>query len=81
MTETAITVTSVTAAEFSKDIDHYIDEANSEHRVFEISGQREQFAILLSRQDFEGWRETTYLLGSRANAQILLEAIAELDAS
>ena len=80
MIDSGITVTSVSSAEFSKDVNHYIDEASSGHRVFEISGPRDQTAILISRQDFEGWQETIYLLSNQANAQSLLEAIAELDA-
>jgi antitoxin YefM len=80
MTVSGITVTSVSSAEFSKDVDHYINEANRAHRVFEVSGPREQSVVVPSRQDFEGWQETIYLLSNQANAQILLEAIAELDA-
>jgi antitoxin YefM len=80
MTDSGLTVTSVSSAEFSKDVDHYINEANKAHRVFEVSGPREQSVVVLSRQDFEGWQETIYLLSSQANAQILLESIAELDA-
>jgi antitoxin YefM len=80
MNNSGITVTSVSSAEFSKDVDHYINEANTGHRVFEISGPRDQSVVLLSRKDFEGWQETIYLLSNQANAQMLLEAIAELDA-
>ena len=72
--------TKVSPDEFSKDLDRYITEANTQHAVFEVSGTDENSIVVLSKQDFEGWQETVHLLSSQANAQVLLESIAELDA-
>ena len=75
-----MTITKVSPDEFSKDVDRYISEANTLHKVFEIPGGDEKSVVVLSKQDFEGWQETIHLLSSQANAQALLESIAELDA-
>ena len=75
-----LTITKVSPDEFSKDVDRYISEANTLHKVFEIPGGDEKSVVVLSKQDFEGWQETIHLLSSQANAQVLLESIAELDA-
>jgi len=75
-----MTITKVSPDEFSKDVDRYISEANTLHKVFEIPGADEKSVVVLSKQDFEGWQETIHLLSSHANAQVLLESIAELDA-
>jgi antitoxin YefM len=75
-----MTITKVSPDEFSKDVDRYIGEANTLHKVFEIPGVDEKSVVVLSKQDFEGWQETIHLLSSQANAQALLESIAELDA-
>jgi antitoxin YefM len=75
-----MTITKVSPDEFSTDVDRYISEANTLHKVFEIPGVDETSVMVLSKQDFEGWQETIHLLSSQANAQALLESIAELDA-
>jgi antitoxin YefM len=75
-----MTITKVSPDEFSKDVDRYISEANTLHKVFEILGVDDKSVVVLSKQDFEGWQETIHLLSSQANAQDLLESIAELDA-
>jgi antitoxin YefM len=36
--------------------------------------------VMVTQSDWEGMAETIHLLGSRANAEALLESIAELDA-
>jgi hypothetical protein len=35
---TMMTITKVSPDEFSKDVDRYISEANTQHKVFEIPG-------------------------------------------
>ena len=75
-----MTITKVSPDEFSKDLDGYHSEANTLRKVFEIPGVDEKSIVVLSKQDFEGWQETIHLLSSQANAQVLLESIAELDA-
>jgi hypothetical protein len=50
-----MTITKVSPDEFSKDVDRYISEANTLHKVFEIPGGDEKSVVVLSKQDFEGW--------------------------
>jgi antitoxin YefM len=42
--------------------------------------RRGENVVMVSQSDWEAMAETLYLLGSRANAEELLESIAELDA-
>ena len=79
MTEPTFSVTSLSSADFSNNVDRYISEVNTAHRVFEIAGPDEQSIMVLSKRDFESWLETIHLLSSQANAQILQESIAELE--
>lgn len=74
-----MTITKVSPDDFSKDVDRYISEANAQHKVFEIAGGDDESVVVLSKQDFEGWQDTIHLLSSQANAQVLLESIAELE--
>jgi antitoxin YefM len=69
----------VSSAEFSKNVDRYIGEANTSHQIFEISRPDEQTVVVLSKRDFDGLQETIHLLSSQANSQVLMSSIAELD--
>jgi antitoxin YefM len=42
--------------------------------------RRGENVVMISQSDWDAMAETLYLLGSRANAEELLESIAELDA-
>lgn len=42
--------------------------------------RRGENVVMISQSDWEAMAETLYLLGSRANAEELLESIAELNA-
>jgi antitoxin YefM len=75
-----MTFTKVLPDEFSKDVGRYISEANTQHTVFEIPGRDDESVVVISKQDFDSWQETIHLLSSQANAHVLLESIAELDA-
>jgi hypothetical protein len=66
-----MTITKVSPDEFSKDVERYISEAITLHKVFEIPGVDETSVMVLSKQDFEGRQETIHLLNSQANAQAL----------
>ena len=76
MTET---LTLVSSAEFSKNLDQYIQTANSSHRAFEVAGPDNLSVVVVSKEDFESWQETIHLL-SAGSADSLLRSIAELDA-
>jgi antitoxin YefM len=76
---TAEPLTRVSSADFSKNVDQYIEKANSTHAAFEVQGPNAS-VVVLSRQDFDGWQETLHLLSSPANARNLKEGIADLEA-
>ena len=67
----------VAYAEFSKNLDKYMDEAGAEPLRVERS---EGSVVVMSEQDFEGWMETVHLLSNPANAKRLLEAIDDANA-
>ena len=74
-------LTRVSSADFSKNVDQYIETANATHAAFEVEGPNALSVVVLSRQDFESWQETLHLLSSPANAQNLKEALADLEGS
>jgi PHD/YefM family antitoxin component YafN of YafNO toxin-antitoxin module len=69
----------VSSAEFSRNVDQYIQAANSNHEAFEVEGPDDLSVVVVSKEDFESWQETIRLL-SAASADSLLKSIAELDA-
>ena len=67
----------VSYAEFSKNLAKYMDEVKGGPlRIEHEAGA----AVLVSEEEFEGWKETIYLLQSAANAKELLEGIRAADA-
>jgi PHD/YefM family antitoxin component YafN of YafNO toxin-antitoxin module len=80
MTNAKMTITALSSAELRQDTDRIIAEANTEHKVFEVSGPNDQSVVVLSKQDFDGWLETLYLASNPANAAFLSASIAEFDA-
>ena len=76
---TTETLTRVSSAEFSRNVDRYIQAANSNHQVFEVEGPGDLSVVVVSKEDFESWQETIHLL-SAGSADSLLKSIAELDA-
>ena len=76
---TTETLTRVSSAEFSRNVDRYIQAANSNHQAFEVEGPGDLSVVVVSKEDFESWQETIHLL-SAGSAGSLLKSIAELDA-
>ena len=70
----------ISSTDFGKDVDRYIEEANTANQIFEVQSQspHAQTVVVLSKQEFEGWRETMHLL-SGGTAESLLRSIAELN--
>ncbi|MEA3465093.1 MAG: type II toxin-antitoxin system prevent-host-death family antitoxin [Thermodesulfobacteriota bacterium] len=52
----------------------------NDHSPIIITRKSESPVVMMSLEDYEAMEETTYLLRSPANARLLLESIAELEA-
>jgi PHD/YefM family antitoxin component YafN of YafNO toxin-antitoxin module len=68
-------VTKVSSADFAKDPQHYLAEVSAGHAV-EITAPREAF-VILSKEDFEGYKATADLLSHPGSAQALAKSPAE----
>ena len=62
----------VSFAAFRENLTKYMDEVNSGPLHIERDAGS---AVLISEDEFEGWKETIYLLQSAANAKELLDGI------
>ncbi len=58
-----------------------IDRVSADQEAVVITRNGEEAAVLLSIEEYRALEETSYLLRSPVNAQRLLEAIAQLEAS
>jgi len=67
----------VPSTEVSKNFNKYMDKARTAP-VYIKRGV--STAVLVSREEFEGWKETVRLLSNPANAKDLREGIAEAEA-
>ena len=70
----AISYTAV-RAELAKTMDRVCED----HEPIIITRNREQAVVMISLEDYKAMEETAYLLRSPANANRLLESIAELE--
>lgn len=52
----------------------------ADHAPVIITRKNESPVVMMSLEDYQAMEETTYLLRSPANARLLLESIAELEA-
>ncbi len=68
---------SVVMADFAKTM----TKVCNNHAPIIITKRNEKSVIMMSLEDYEAIQETSYLLRSPANARILLESIAELEAA
>jgi antitoxin YefM len=57
-----------------------MEQVCNDHAPIIITRKRESPVVMLSLADYQAMEETSYLLRSPANAQNLLESIAELEA-
>ncbi len=57
-----------------------MDRVINDHEPVIITRSARQSVVMLSLADYKAMQETTYLLRSPANAQRLLESIAQLEA-
>lgn len=66
----------ITASEARKNLFPLIEQVNDDRAPVEINSRRGD-AVLVSREDYEALEETAHLLRSPANAQRLLESLAQ----
>jgi antitoxin YefM len=67
----------VSYAEFCKNLPKYMEEGSAGPLHIEHDTGS---TVLVSEEEFEGWKETIYLLQSAANAKDLLDGIKAADA-
>ena len=70
----------VSFTEFRKNLATHIDRVTADHVELLVTRQNHEPVVVVSQSDWEGMKETAYLLASPANAERLLQSIAELDA-
>jgi antitoxin YefM len=64
----------ISASEARKRLYPLIEKVNSDHEPVEIVTRAGTTAVLVSKDEFDSWRETAYLFRSPANAERLLRA-------
>ncbi|MEU3446958.1 type II toxin-antitoxin system prevent-host-death family antitoxin [Streptomyces thermolilacinus] len=70
---------SISASKARDELFPLIEQVNNDHEPVHITSRKGN-AYLIAEDDFRGWQETAYLLRSPANARVLMDSIAELDA-
>jgi antitoxin YefM len=70
----------VSFTEFRANLARFFDEAEGSRAPLLVTRTGRANMVLLSEEEFEGWRETVHLLSNPRNAARLLEGIKELDA-
>jgi len=67
-------------SDLRKNLASMIDRVSADHEPVIITRDKgKPSAVLMSLEDFASYEETRYLLRSPANAERLLESVAELD--
>jgi prevent-host-death family protein len=70
-------ITKVSSDDFAKDPRQYLAEVSAGHAV-EITAPSEAF-VILSKEDFEGYKATVELLSRPENAKALTKSLAEIE--
>jgi antitoxin YefM len=65
---------------FRKDPDKVIDEVIDAEEAVTVTRADGRDAVIISAREFESWKETLHLLGSRKNAARLRAAVKEIEA-
>ena len=73
-------VTKVSAADFNRDPQHYLAKAAAPGHVIEVTAPTGDEVVILSKEDFEGYKATVELLSRPENARMLDQSIAEIEA-
>lgn len=70
----------VSLSELRANMAKHFDQIEDDHDELIVTRQNREPMVVMSLADFEGWKETMYLLANPANAEMLRKSIAELDA-
>ena len=70
----------VSFTDFRANLAKYFDEAESSRAPLLVTRTGRANMVVLSEEEFDGWRETVHLLSNPRNAARLLENIKALDA-
>ena len=70
----------LTFSQARADLKQTMDDVCRDHEPAVITRQRGEPVVMISLDDYNGMRETMYLLGSSSNAKRLRESIAQLRA-
>jgi antitoxin YefM len=70
----------VSLSELRANMAKHFDQIEDDHDELIVTRQNREPMVVMSLADFEGWKETMYLLANPANAAMLRKSIAELDA-
>lgn len=73
-------MTQVSFTEFRANLARFFDEAEGSRAPLLVTRTGRANMVLLSEDEFEGWRETVHLLSNPHNAARLLENIKALNA-
>ena len=70
----------ISLSELRANMAKHFDRVEQDHDELIVTRQNREPMVVMSLSDFEGWKETMYLLSNPANANMLRKSIAELDA-
>jgi antitoxin YefM len=70
----------VSLSDFRANIAKHLDKLEEDRDHLVVSRQGHEPVVVLPLKDWQGMEETLYLLGNKANRDMLLESIAQIDA-
>ncbi|CAN7155891.1 type II toxin-antitoxin system prevent-host-death family antitoxin [Pararhizobium sp. LjRoot255] len=70
----------ISLSELRANMAKHFDRVEEDHDELIVTRQNREPMVVMSLRDFESWKETMYLLSNPANAKMLRESIAELNA-
>lgn len=73
-------MTLITVDEAKANLEKVIEQVMNDAEPAVVRAENEDEVVLLSREEFDAWNETVYLLSSPANAAHLRQSMAEADA-
>ncbi|MDO9415969.1 type II toxin-antitoxin system Phd/YefM family antitoxin [Pararhizobium sp.] len=69
----------ISFSELRANMAKHFDKVEQDHDELVVTRQNREPMVVMSLSDFEGWKETMYLLSNPANKERLLRSIADLD--
>lgn len=69
----------ITFAELQTQLNEILDFSANQHEPIIVERPKKETMVILSLQDFEGLKETAYLLSNEANAAHLRKSIKEFE--